>query len=160
VRPSDQAPAKCGIGLHSRHSLCVPRTHGFTTRLYEKVAEESFRSIFKDGAKTAKSSETYDYDVKSKAFKVEIQSLKDERNRLEKFCLDRHIDPRSRKQKANDKEREQAADDPSRNNSWQRDTTRSHRQGAATRSDRDRHHVDGHENAADEAELVTSLVDD
>ena len=48
---------------------------------------------------------------------VEIQALKDERNRLEKLCLDRHIDPRSRKQKASDKEREQASDDPSRNSS-------------------------------------------
>jgi hypothetical protein len=137
-----------------------PELTGFITRLHEKVAEESFRSIFKDGAKTVKASETDDYEVERKAFKVEIQALKDGRNRLEKLCLERHIDPRSRKQKASDNEREQAADDPSRNSSRQRDTTRSNRQGAATRSDRGRQHVDGHENAADATELTTSLGDD
>jgi hypothetical protein len=28
VRPSDQAPAKCGLGLHSRYLVCVSRAHG------------------------------------------------------------------------------------------------------------------------------------
>ncbi len=87
-------------------------------------------------------------------------TLDTERKRLEKICLDRHIDTRTRKQKTTDKEREQAADDPSRNSSRQRDTTCSTRQGAATRNDRGRQHVDGHENAADAAELATSLGDD
>ena len=137
-----------------------PELTGFITRLHEKVAEESFRSIFKDGAKTAKASETDDYDVERKAFKVEIQALRDERNRLEKFCLDRNLDPRSRKQKTSDKGREQATDDPSRNSSRQRDTTRSNRQGAATRNDRGRQHVDGNDNAADAAEMATSPGDE
>jgi len=81
-------------------------------------------------------------------------------NRLEKICLDRHIDTRTRKQKTLDKESEQAADDPSRNSSRQRDTTRSTRQGAATRNDRGRQHVDVHENADDAVELATSLGGD
>jgi hypothetical protein len=42
---------------------------------------------------------------------------KNESQRLEKICHDRHIDTRTRKQKVGDKEREQAADDTSRNNS-------------------------------------------
>jgi hypothetical protein len=137
-----------------------PELTGFITRLHEKIAEESFRSIFKDGAKTVKASETDDYDVERKAFNVKIKNLEDERHRLKKICLDRHIDTRTRKQKTLDKEREQAADDPSRNSSRQRDTTRSNRESAATRNDRGRHHVDGHENAADTAELATSLGDD
>ena len=149
-----------GLGSIQGIPSASPELTGFITRLHEKVAEESFRSIFKDGAKTAKASETDDYDVERKAFKVEIQALKDERNRLEKFCLDRNLDPRSRKQKASDKGREQATDDPSRNSSRQRDTTRSNRQGAATRNDRGRQHVDGHDNAADAAELATSRGDE
>ncbi len=83
-----------------------------------------------------------------------------ERNRLEKICLDRDIDTRTRKQRANDKECEQVADDPSRNSSRQRDTTRSTRRRAATRNDRGRQHVDGHENADEAAELATSLGDE
>jgi hypothetical protein len=149
-----------GLGSIQGIPSASPELTGFITRLHEKVAEESFRSIFKDGAKTAKASETDDYDVERKAFKVEIQALKDERNRLEKFCLDRNLDPRSRKQKASDKGREQATDDPSRNSSRQRDTTRSNRQGAATRNDRGRQHVDGNDNAADAAELATSPGDE
>jgi hypothetical protein len=129
-------------------------THSPVTHL---IAEESFRSIFKGGVKTSKASETDDYDVERKA---EIKALKDERNRLEKMCLDRHIDTRSRKQKTLDKEREQATDDHSRNSSRQRDTTRSTRQGAATRNDKRRQHVDGHENADDATELATSLGDE
>ena len=86
--------------------------------------------------------------------------MKDERNRLEKFCLDRNLDPRSRKQKAIDKVREQAADDPSRNSSRQRDTTRSNRQGADTRNDRGRQDVDDHDNAADASEMATSRGDE
>jgi len=137
-----------------------PELTGLITRFHEKIAEESFRSIFKGGAKTSKASDTDDYDVERKAFKVEIQALKDERNRLEKLCLDRHIDPRSRKQKALDKDREQAADDLPRNSSRQRDATRSSRQGAATSNDKRRQHVDGHENADDVTELATSLGDE
>ena len=89
-----------------------------------------------------------------------IQALQQERNRLEKMCLDRHIDPRSRKQKALDKDREQAADDLPRNSSRQRDATRSSRQGAATRNDKRRQYVDDHENADDATELATSLGDE
>jgi carbamoyl-phosphate synthase/aspartate carbamoyltransferase/dihydroorotase len=36
--------------------------------IHEKIAEESFRSIFKGGAKTTKASETDDYEVERKAF--------------------------------------------------------------------------------------------
>jgi hypothetical protein len=157
VCPSDQTPALYGLGSIQGITSASPELTDFITRLHEKFAEESFRSIFKVGAKTTKASETDDYDVERKAFKVEIQALKDERNRLEKLCLDRHIDPRSRKQKASDKEREQAADDPSRNSSRQRDTTRSTRPGAATRNDKRRQHVDGHENADDDNELDSCL---
>jgi hypothetical protein len=71
-------------------------------RFHEKIAEESFRSIFKGGAKTAKASETDDYDVERKSFNDKIKTLEDERNRLEKICLDRYID---RKQKTSDMER-------------------------------------------------------
>jgi hypothetical protein len=137
-----------------------PELTGFITRLHEKIAEESFRSIFKDGTKTAKASETDDYDVERKSFNVKIKSLEDERHRLENICLDRHIDTRTRKQKSLDKEREQASDDPPRHSSRQRDTTCSTHQGAATRNDRGRQHVDGHENVDDAAELVTSLGGD
>jgi hypothetical protein len=149
-----------GLGSIQGIPSASPELTGFITRLYEKVAEESFRSIFKDGAKTAMASEADDYDVERQAFKVEIKALEDERNRLEKLCLDRHIDPRSRRQKASDKEREQAADDPSRNSSRQRDNTRSNRQGVATRNDRGRQDIDSHENAADAAELATRLGDE
>jgi hypothetical protein len=129
-------------------------------RLHEKIAEESFRSIFKDGAKTAKAAETDDYDVERKTFHEKIKSLENEHQRLEKICLDRHIDTRTRKQKNLDKTREQAADDPPRNNSRNRDTTRSTRQSTATRNDRGRQHVDGHENADDTVELTTNLGSD
>ncbi len=88
-----------------------------------------------------------------------IQALEQESDRLEKMCLDRDIDPRSRKQKALDKDREQATDDLPRNSSRQRDATRSSRQGAATSNDK-RRHVDGHENADDVTELATSLGDE
>ena len=137
-----------------------PELTGFITRLHEKIVEESFRSIFKDGAKTAKASETDDYDVERKGFNVKIKVLEDECHRLEKICIDRRIDTRTRKQKTLDKEREQAADDPSRNSSRQRDTTRSNRQGPAIRNDKRRQHVDGHENADEATELATSLGDD
>ena len=151
------------IGCQSFHQgipSVSPELTGLITRFHEKITEESFRSIFKGDAKTAKASETDDYDVERKAFKVEIQAFKDERNRLEKLCLDRHIDPRSRKQKDLDKDREQATDDLPRNRSRQRDTTRSTRPDAATRNDKRRQHVDGHENADEATELVTSLGDD
>jgi hypothetical protein len=104
-----------GLGSIQGIPSASPELTGLITRFHEKIAEESFRSIFKGGAKTSKVSETDDYDVERKVFKVEIQALKDERNRLEKLCLDRHIDTRSRKQRTNDKVRGQAADDPSRN---------------------------------------------
>jgi hypothetical protein len=81
-----------------------PELTGFITRLHEKIAEESFRSIFKDGAKTAKAAETDDYDVERKTFHDKIKSLENERQRLEKICLDRHIDTHTRKQKNLDKE--------------------------------------------------------
>jgi hypothetical protein len=149
-----------GLGSIQGIPSASPELTGLITRFHEKIAEESFRSIFKGGAKTSKASETDDYDVERKAFKVEIKALKDERNRLEKLCLDKHIDTRTRKQRTNDKEREKAADDPSRNSSRQRDTTRSTRPGAATRNDKRRQHVDGHENADDVTELATSLGDD
>jgi hypothetical protein len=115
-----------------------PELTGFITRLHEKIAEESFRSIFKDGAKTTKAVETDDYDVERKTFHDKIKSLENERQRLEKICLDRHIDTHTCKQKNLDKEREQTADDPPRNNSRHRDTTRSTRQSTATRNDRGR----------------------
>jgi hypothetical protein len=137
-----------------------PELTGLITRFHEKIAEESFRSIFKGGTKTSKASETDDYEVERKDFNVRIQGLEQERNRLEKMCLDRNIDIRTRKQKTTDKEREQAADDHSRNSSRQRDTTRSTRPGAATRNDKRRQHVDGHENADDVTELATSLGDE
>jgi hypothetical protein len=149
-----------GLGSIQGIPSASPELTGLITRFHEKITEESFRSIFKGDAKTAKASETDDYDVERKDFKVEIQALKDERNRLENLCLDRHIDTRSRKQKTLDKEREQAADDHSRNSSRQRDTTRATRQDAATRNDKRRQHVDGHENADDATELATSLGDD
>jgi hypothetical protein len=133
---------------------------GLITCFHEKIVEESFHSIFKGGPKTVKSSETDDYDVERKTFNVRIKSLEDERNRLEKMCLDRHIDTPTRKQKSLDKEREQTADDSSRNGSRQRDTTRLNRQGVSTRNDRRRQHVDGHENADEAVELPTSLDDE
>jgi hypothetical protein len=151
---------QAGLGSFQGIPSASPELTGLITRFHEKIAEESFRSIFKGGAKTSKASETDDYDVERKAFKVEIQAFKDERNRLEKLCLDRHIDPRSRKQKDLDKDREQAADDLPRNSSRQRDTTRSTRPGAATRNDKRRQHVDGHENADEATELATSLGDE
>jgi hypothetical protein len=61
-----------GLGSIQGIPSASPELTGFITRLYEKVAEESFRSIFKDGAKTAKASDTDDYDVERKTFKVEI----------------------------------------------------------------------------------------
>jgi hypothetical protein len=137
-----------------------PELTGLITRFHEKITEESFRSIFRGGAKTVKASETDDYDVEHKVFQDQITTLDTERKRLEKICLDRHIDTRTRKQRASDKEREQVADDPSRNSSRQRDTTCSTRRGAATRNDRGRQHVDDNENADDAAELATSLGDE
>ncbi len=71
-----------------------------------------------------------------------------------------HIDTRTRKQTVGDKEREQATDDTSRNNSRQRDATRPTRQGAATKNDRNRQQVDGHEPTDNAAELTTSLDDE
>ena len=149
-----------GLGSIQGIPSASPELTGLITRLTEKLAEESFRSIFKEGAKTTKAAETDDYDVERKTFNDKIKSLENERQRLEKICLDRHIDTRTRKQKTTDKGREQAADDPPRNNSRQRDTTRSTRQSAATRNDRGRQHVDVHENADDAAELATSLGGD
>jgi hypothetical protein len=151
---------QAGLGSIQGIPSASPELTGLITRFHEKIAEESFRSIFKGGAKTSKASETDDYEVERKAFNVRIQGLEQERNRLEKMCLDRNIDIRTRKQRTADKEREQAADDPSRNGSRQRDTIRSTRRGAATRNDRGRQHVDGHENADDAPEMVTSLGDD
>jgi hypothetical protein len=80
-----------GLGSIQGIPSASPELTGLITRFHEKIAEESFRSIFRGGAKTAKASETDDYDVERKSFKVKIQALKDERNRLEKMCLDRHI---------------------------------------------------------------------
>jgi hypothetical protein len=149
-----------GLGSIQGIPSASPELTGLITRFHEKIAEESFRSIFKGGATTAKVSETDDYEVERKTFNVRIQALEQEHNRLEKMCLDRQIDPRSRKQKALDKDREKAADDLPRNSSRQRDTTRSNRQGAATRNNRRRQNVDGHENADEAAELATSLGDE
>jgi hypothetical protein len=87
----------------------------------EKLAEESFRSIYKEGVKTTRSVETDDFDIEHKTFSDKIRTLDNERQRLEKLCHDRHIDTRTRRQKDRDKEREQAADDTSRNNSRQWD---------------------------------------
>jgi hypothetical protein len=94
-----------GLGSIQGILSVSPEVTGFITRLHEKIAEESFRSIFKDGGKTSKAVETDDYDVERKTFHEKIKSLENERQRLKKICLDRHIDTRTRKQKNLDKAR-------------------------------------------------------
>ena len=76
------------------------------TRLHEKLAEESFRSIYKEGAKTTRSLETEDFDLERKTFTDKFKTLDTERNnlrreniRLATLCTDNGLDARTKREK-------------------------------------------------------------
>jgi hypothetical protein len=64
-----------GLGSIQGIPSAAPELTDFITRLHEKLAEESFRSIYREEAKTARAAETDDYDVKRKTFNDKIRTL-------------------------------------------------------------------------------------
>jgi hypothetical protein len=76
------------------------------TRLHEKLAEESFRSIYKKGAKTTRSVEPDDFEIERKTFNDKLKLLDTERNnfrleniRLTTLCTDNGLDSRTTREK-------------------------------------------------------------
>ena len=126
----------------------------FISRLHEKLAEEVFRSIYKEGAKTARTVEIDDFELERKTLKEQIRASDNELHRLRQICQNKHVDTRTRAQRDLDKKREQATDDAPRSSSRQRD-----RQRATGKNDKNRQQVDDHENTDDVADLATSLSD-
>ncbi len=75
-------------------------------RLHEKLAEESFRSIYKEGAKTTRSAEPDDFEIEHKTFNDKLKFLDTERNnfrreniRLTALCTDNGLDTRTKREK-------------------------------------------------------------
>jgi len=122
--------------------------------LHEKLAEEAFRSIYKEGAKTSKPPEIDDFELDHKDLKKKLMTSDTELRRLKQLCQNKHVDTRTRAQKDLDKKREQATDDAPRSSSRQHD-----RQRATDTSDKHRRQVDDHEHEDDAADMATSVND-
>ena len=95
-----------GLGSIQGIPSAVPELTDMITRLHEKLAEESFRSIYKEGAKTTRSLETEDFDLERKTFTDKIKTLDTERNnlrreniRLAALCTDNGLDARTKREK-------------------------------------------------------------
>lgn len=112
------------------------------TRLNENFAEESIRSIYKEGSKINRTVEAEDFDSERKTMNDKIKVMEADLNRLEQICRKNNVDTPSRRVR----ERCDKADDKSR------DTPRQNRQGAATKTDKNRPDA---QPADDEAELTT-----
>ena len=95
-----------GLGSIQGIPSAVPELTDMITRLHEKLAEESFRSIYKEGAKTTRSMETEDFDLERKTFTDKFKTLDTERNnlrreniRLATLCTDNGLDARTKREK-------------------------------------------------------------
>jgi hypothetical protein len=60
----------------------TPELTDMITRLHEKLVEESFRSIYKEGAKTTRSVEPDDFEIERKTFNDKLNLLDTDRNNL------------------------------------------------------------------------------
>jgi len=126
----------------------------FISRLHEKLAEEGFRSIYKEGANTSKPPELDDFEHERKELKKKITTSETELRRLMQLCKNKNVDTCTRSQRDLDKKREQTTDEAPRGSSRQHDRHR-----AAGSSDKTRRQVDDHEHEDDAVDITTSLSD-
>ncbi len=84
----------------------APELTDMITCLHEKLAEESFRSIYKEGAKTTRSVEPDDFEIERKTFNDKLEFLDTERNNLRSenirsaaLCTDNGLDTCTKREK-------------------------------------------------------------